>query len=178
MPQLLGKPPWRPLVSNLFLVDCEAPYGITSPIIAPCTEVGIVLFDCPPFSTSYHWTRPPHFYSHNYAPGARSMAGRESIQQMADWIRLHSSSSHAIMVSDNPAYDFQWIAALFADAGIPNPFGHSARRIGDFAAGLSRNFRSASAWKKLRKTPHDHNPVNDARGNAEALWSLLQQAGS
>jgi hypothetical protein len=24
-------------------------------------------------------------------------------------------------------------------------------------------------WKHLRQTPHDHNPVNDAKGNAEAF---------
>ena len=30
-------------------------------------------------------------------------------------------------------------------------------------------------WKKLfRKTAHDHNPVNDAKGNAEALLSMKE----
>jgi hypothetical protein len=28
-------------------------------------------------------------------------------------------------------------------------------------------------WKHLRKTPHDHHPVNDARGNAEALLAMI-----
>jgi hypothetical protein len=27
----------------------------------------------------------------------------------------------------------------------------------------------ATEWKKYRVTPHTHNPVDDARGNAEAL---------
>ena len=27
-------------------------------------------------------------------------------------------------------------------------------------------------WKYLRKTNHDHNPVNDAKGNAEALLEM------
>lgn len=30
-------------------------------------------------------------------------------------------------------------------------------------------------WKSLRKTKHDHNPVNDALGNAEALLELVNQ---
>lgn len=76
------------------------------------------------------------------------------------------------MVSDNPAFDWQWVAAEFARAGLENPFGFSARRIGDYAAGLRANFRDANSWKRLRHTKHDHNPVNDARGNAEALWAL------
>jgi hypothetical protein len=29
-----------------------------------------------------------------------------------------------------------------------------------------------SSWKHLRKTIHDHNPVNDAIGNAEALLEM------
>jgi hypothetical protein len=28
-------------------------------------------------------------------------------------------------------------------------------------------------WKHLRRTPHDHDPVNDARGNAEALLAMI-----
>ena len=40
---------------------------------------------------------------------------------------------------------------------------------GDLYAGLVKDARKASEWKKLRVTPHTHNPVDDARGNAEAL---------
>ncbi len=54
-----------------------------------------------------------------------------------------------------------------------NPFGHSARRIGDFYAGLVGDFTDASSWKKLRVTVHDHNPVHDAMGNLEAFERIL-----
>jgi hypothetical protein len=30
-------------------------------------------------------------------------------------------------------------------------------------------------FKHLRRTKHDHNPVNDAKGNAEALLTLIQR---
>src|SRR5262245_48759572 len=43
-----------------------------------------------------------------------------------------------IFISDNPAYDFQWINAAFDSCGMENPFGHSARRFSDFWAGLQR----------------------------------------
>ena len=45
-------------------------------------------------------------------------------------------------MSGNPAYDWQWIAALFDRAGMDNPFGHPGRRIGDFwpaVPGLERH---------------------------------------
>jgi hypothetical protein len=31
---------------------------------------------------------------------------------------------------------------------------------------------STAQWKWLRKTKHDHHPVNDAKGNAEALLEM------
>lgn len=36
-----------------------------------------------------------------------------------------------------------------------------------------RDFRSTQKWKRLRRTRHDHNPVHDALGNAEALIRIL-----
>ncbi len=32
-------------------------------------------------------------------------------------------------------------------------------------------------FKHLRKTPHTHHPVDDAKGNAEALLTLKEQLG-
>jgi len=55
-----------------------------------------------------------------------------------------------------------------------NPFGHSGRRISDFYDGLVGDFGNSQAWKRLRITPHDHNPVNDAMGNVEAFERLLK----
>ena len=81
-----------------------------------------------------------------------------------------------IFISDNPAYDWQWISGAFDFTLIPNPFGHSARRISDFWAGLNYDFGDTQSWKKFRKTIHDHNPVNDSMGNAEALKIILELA--
>ena len=70
-----------------------------------------------------------------------------------------------IFVSDIPAFDWQWINDGFWRTVGRNPFGYSECRIGDFA--------DSSSWKKLRITPHDHNPVNDKMGNLEAFERLL-----
>jgi hypothetical protein len=70
-------------------------------------------------------------------------------------------------MSDNPAFDWQWINYYFHRYLGENPFGYSARRIGDVYCGAMGNMRAK--WKHLRKTVHDHHPVNDAKGNAEAF---------
>lgn len=87
------------------------------------------------------------------------------------WIRELGGSP--VFVADNPAYDWPPIHWFFHLYFGKNPFGHSARRIGDFYAGLVGDFWRASEWKSLRRTKHDHNPVNDAMGNVEAFERML-----
>lgn len=81
-----------------------------------------------------------------------------------------NSSGKPVFVADNPAYDFPWINYYFYTTIGRNPFGHSGRRIGDLFCGFMRD--SFYQWKKHRITQHDHNPVNDCLGNAEALLYL------
>ena len=54
-----------------------------------------------------------------------------------------------------------------------NPFGWSSRRIGDLFCGFYNDM--FYKWKKHRITSHTHNPVDDAKGNAEALLYLKSQ---
>lgn len=96
--------------------------------------------------------------------------------RFADWLITVCGSRRPVFVSDNPAYDFHWIAIMFRDAKLVNPFGHSARRISDFWAGLQGDWSKTQGWKKFRVTPHDHNPVNDAMGNLEAFEKIMQIA--
>ena len=56
-----------------------------------------------------------------------------------------------------------------------NPFGFSGRRIGDLYCGLVGD--TMTKWKHLRKTIHDHNPVNDAKGNAEVILHMRDNMG-
>lgn len=91
-----------------------------------------------------------------------------------NWIDT-TGTGRSIFVSDNPAYDFMWVAYYFDLTLAANPFGHSGRRIGDFFAGMRKNWYSSQAWKKWRRTPHDHNPVNDAMGNVEAFKRIMEE---
>lgn len=96
---------------------------------------------------------------------------KETFEKFAEW--LEKFPGRKIFVSDNPAYDWQFINYYFHKFLGDNPFGHSARRISDYYAGLVNDWRDTQSWKKLRVTNHDHNPVNDAMGNAEALERLF-----
>ena len=94
------------------------------------------------------------------------------MKDFEDWI-TKNSKGNPIFISDNPAFDWQWINHYFHTYLGRNPFGFSARRIGDLYCGMKMDSGLNSEWKrKLRKTSHDHNPVNDAKGNAEALLSM------
>lgn len=95
--------------------------------------------------------------------------------RFADWIASTNKNGRPIFVSDNPAFDWQFINWYFHKYVGSNPFGFSARRIGDFYCGLRKDY--FANWKQLRKTKHDHNPVNDAIGNAEALIQMAKAHG-
>ncbi len=86
-----------------------------------------------------------------------------------------SRNGRCVMLSDNPGYDFMWIATEMHLKLGHCPLGHSARRIGDVWAGLVGRPRDTIGWKELRITPHTHDPHDDAMGVAEAwlaMWSM------
>jgi DNA polymerase III alpha subunit (gram-positive type) len=92
----------------------------------------------------------------------------------ATWLS-QNSKNRPVFISDNPAFDWQWINYYFHYFLGKNPFGFSARRIGDLYCGMKMDAGLNAEWKRLyRKTTHDHNPVNDAKGNAEALLAMRE----
>ncbi|WP_066905263.1 hypothetical protein [Millisia brevis] len=68
--------------------------------------------------------------------GRRVATDSEVVAAFTAWLESVGGGQRPIFVSDNPAYDWQWISAVFDTAMQPNPFGHSGRRLGDFYAGL------------------------------------------
>jgi DNA polymerase III epsilon subunit-like protein len=94
------------------------------------------------------------------------------MQEFLQWIKV-SSLGKPVFISDNVAFDWQWINYYFHFYLKENPFGFSGRRISDLYCGMKLDTSRTHEWKKLlRKTKHDHNPVNDALGNAEALLEM------
>lgn len=100
-------------------------------------------------------------------------AARETFEAFDAW--LTEVGGTPVFVSDNPAYDYQFINYYFHLYLGRNPFGHSARRISDFYAGLTRRWSNTQEWKRLRRTEHDHHPVHDAMGNVEAFEEICRR---
>lgn len=180
----------------LIFVDCEADFASPCPnLYSGMTEFGAVEYES---RRTFHGT--PEGYSmsqpdpHSAIVGVvsshvdlhsqkikASIQGRDpDVQHWSEtmvgfekWLKGFTNGNPVFM-SDNPAYDWQWINYYFHHTLERNPFGFSARRIGDFYAGLVGDFRRSNEWKKLRVTKHDHNPVNDAMGNCEAFARMLK----
>ncbi len=140
---------------NWIFVDCEGDgSGQGAPSTGSMGEFGAV-----------------HYLSRETFHGAGPTA--DEFERFDRWL-MQVCLGRPIFWSDNPAYDWQWINFYFWRFLGRNPFGHSARRIGDFYAGLVRDVNASSRWKALRITRHDHNPVNDAMGNVEAMERMLR----
>ena len=144
--------------SSLVFVDCEA-YG-GCPRTGQLTEFGAVVY---PTRESFHGVLPQV---------ATEAEFHGVFTRFKEW--LFTQEGRPVFVSDNPAFDWQWINDGFHRTMGYNPFGHSARRISDFYAGLVGDFSCTQRWKRLRVTKHDHNPVHDALGNLEAFERLLK----
>jgi len=91
------------------------------------------------------------------------------------WLESISDGSSLTFVSDNPAFDWQFINYYFHRFLGTNPFGFSARRIGDLYSGWKGDARKANEWKSRRRTKHTHDPLDDAKGNAEALLTMWSE---
>ena len=94
------------------------------------------------------------------------------MEQFAVWIS-DNSKDRPIFISDNNGFDWQFINWYFHHFLGQNPFGFSSMNLGSLYKGLVRD--TFKNFKHLRKTKHTHNPVDDARGNAEALLELARE---
>ena len=160
---------------SYIIVDVESAGPIPAEFSMVC--FGAVIFDDPDDQSFYGKVRP---VSDRFVPEALAVSGftREQhldfddpkavMESCALWLD-QNASGRAVFVSDNVAFDRQFINYYFHRFIGRNPFGFSGRRIGDLYAGLVKDASKATEWKKYRITKHTHNLVDDARGNAEAL---------
>jgi hypothetical protein len=169
----------------LVVVDVESD-GPCPPIYS-MVSFGAVVVE-PGLDRTFYGKTKPLSDTTKYDPEALSISGTTREQHLsydhpadvmakfADWTQS-LGAKRLTLVSDNPAFDAPWINYYFHRFhGLgSNPFGYSARRIGDIWAGMTGKFQDTTSWKSLRKTPHSHNPVDDARGNAEALLIIMER---
>jgi hypothetical protein len=117
-----------------------------------------------------------------YIPEALAISGftREEHLKFADpydtmldfeiWLNKNIEG-RPVFYSDNNGYDFSFINYYFHMNLDRNPFGWSSCNIGSFHKGMQHNLYAK--FNHLRKTPHTHHPVDDAKGNAEALLHMF-----
>jgi len=91
-----------------------------------------------------------------------------------DWIKLNCQG-RPLFISDNNGFDWQFINWYFWHFLGENPFGHSSANLGSLYKGIMKD--TFKSFKHLRKTPHTHHPVDDAKGNAEALLGMKNDLG-
>jgi len=96
------------------------------------------------------------------------------MEEYASWINANSNG-RPFFISDNSGFDWQFINWYFHHFVGHNPFGHSSSNLGSLYKGVMKN--TFANFKHLRKTKHTHHPVDDARGNAEALLQMKEEYG-
>lgn len=160
-----------------FVVDVESDGPI--PNKYSMVSFGVVAVTNALDQTFFGKTRP---ISDEWVPEALAVSGitreehltfddpKEVMQKFGNWLETNNRDGRPLFVSDNLAYDWQWINYYFHYYVGKNPFGYSGRRIGDLYCGLVKDSRAR--WKHLRRTKHSHHPVDDAMGNAEALIAM------
>jgi len=99
---------------------------------------------------------------------------KEVMQRFADWLGA-LRTKRLVFISDNNGFDFSFVHWYFHHFLGKDPFGHSSQNLGSLYKGLVND--TFANFKHLRKTAHTHDPVDDARGNAEALLHMKQQMG-
>jgi len=99
---------------------------------------------------------------------------REVMTQFEQWLQEHAGD-RPMFISDNNGFDYQWVCYYFYKMLGHNPFGHSSTNLGSLYKGLIGN--TFKNFKHLRKTRHTHHPVDDARGNAEAMLHMKNEMG-
>ena len=169
----------NPTFNNLYSLDVEA--DGPCPGLYSMLSFGLVPLDAP--ERAFYTTLAP--ISDRYKDSALSTNGwtreqtlvfpsaEKAMAEFARWLAAEPGEGRKVIWSDNPAFDWQFFN-YYSHAFLgDNAFGHSARRISDYSAGLQGNPRETRAWRKWRTEPHTHNALEDARGNAGALRKLL-----
>lgn len=166
---------------SYILVDVETDGPIPADYSMIC--FGAILVDEALDKTFYGQLKP---ISEKWLPEALEISGftrRETLkfdeptivmEQFREWIGTHSRLP-PMFISDNNGFDWQFINYYFHHFLGSNPFGYSSTNLGSLYKGLVKDM--TQTFKHLRKTIHSHHPIDDVKGNAEALLYLKNQMG-
>jgi hypothetical protein len=96
---------------------------------------------------------------------------RQVMEAFELWL-AENCRGRMFFVSDNNGFDWQFINWYFHHFLGNNPFGFSSTNLGSLYKGMKMD--TFVNFKHLRDTKHTHHPVDDARGNAEALLKMKE----
>lgn len=171
-------------MTNKLLVSVDVESDGPCPGLYSMVSFGCIVIEPELNRTFYGETKP--LENTNWIPEALFVSGitREkhlnfpdplnTIREFINWTKS-LDAERLTLISDNPAFDAPWINYYCNYYGFNNPFGYSARRIGDIWSGFRGKINDHSSWKDLRKTRHTHNPLDDAKGNAEAVLEIMKR---
>ncbi|PRQ03085.1 hypothetical protein ENSA5_18040 [Enhygromyxa salina] len=163
------------------MVDVEADGPIPGDYSMVC--LGAVIVEPGLERTFYARLRP---ISAQWVPEALAVSGftREQtlafpepepgMRAFAEWLRAESKGQPRF-VSDNNGFDWSFVNWYFHHFMGDNPFGFSSTNLGSLYKGMVKSV--FENFKHLRKTRHTHHPVDDARGNAEAMLDMGERLG-
>jgi hypothetical protein len=138
----------------------------------------------PALERTFHGRLRP--ISERFLPEALAVSGFERAETLAfdapeavmagfaAWVAAHGGK-RPIFISDNNGFDWMFVCWYFHRFLGRNPFGHSSQNLGSLYKGLVKD--TFATFKHLRRTAHTHHPVDDARGNAEALLHMKRELG-
>jgi hypothetical protein len=161
---------------SYIMVDVEADGPI--PGDYSMISLGAIIVE-PALSRTFHGQLRP--ISERWDPKALAVSGhsREAVlafddpavvmQRFSDWL-ARECPDRKLFISDNNGFDWQFVNGYFHHFLGKNPFGFSSQNLGSLYKGLVRD--TFATFKHLRRTKHTHHPVDDARGNAEALLAM------
>jgi hypothetical protein len=161
---------------SYIMVDVEADGPIPGDYSMIC--LGAIVVDRALDKTFYARLRP---ISEHWVPRALAISGfsREQTLAFGDpgdvmrrfgaWLAAAGTGTPRF-ISDNNGFDWQFVNWYFHHFTGANPFGYSSTNLGSLYRGFMNDF--TANFRRLRRTKHTHNPLDDARGNAEALLHM------
>jgi hypothetical protein len=164
---------------SYFMVDVEADGPI--PGDYSMIAIGTIVVDPDLDKTFYRQLKP---ISDTYIPRALAVSGfsredtlsfddpHQVMEDFSTWV-VETSKGRPIFISDNNGFDWMFVCWYFHHFTSKNPFGFSSVNLGSLYKGIVKD--TFKNFKHLRKTRHSHHPLDDARGNAEALLAIIRE---
>ena len=93
--------------------------------------------------------------------------------EFVDWIKQNSKGK-PIFISDNNGFDWMFLCWYLWHFIKENPFGHNSKNLSSIYKGLEKNM--GASIKNIRNKLN-HNALDDAKNNAEALLNIQKKYG-